>query len=119
MFRLLVILLSFASATLAQAHRPNIIFILCDDLGWGDVGAFGQKKIRTPNIDRMAKGGVKLTAHYSGHNVCAPSRCVLLSGKHPGHAYIRNNRGGVAMGQEGQEPVPPGELTLPAILKKL
>src|SRR5215212_2692965 len=65
----------------ASARKPNIIFILADDLGYGDVGAFGQKKIRTPNLDRMAAEGMKLTAHYAGHNVCAPSRCALLSGK--------------------------------------
>src|SRR5688500_43116 len=111
MFRLSLILCLLASV--AFAERPNIIFILCDDLGWGDVGAFGQKKIRTPNIDRLATEGMKFTAHYSGHNVCAPSRNVLLSGKHPGHAYIRDNRGGIAIGQEGQQPVPPDNLTLP------
>lgn len=108
-----------AAPLFAQSVKPNIIFILCDDLGYGDVGAYGQKKIRTPNIDRLAAEGIKLTAHYSGHNVCAPSRCVLLTGKHPGHAYIRDNRGGIRTGREGQEPVPAGELTLPLTLKKL
>ncbi len=98
--------------------RPNIVFILCDDLGYGDVGCFGQQKIRTPNVDRMAAEGMRFTSHYSGHNVCAPSRCVLMTGKHPGHAYIRSNRGGLN-GQEGQEPVPAGELTLPLTLRKL
>ena len=117
MLRLSLFLLLIAST--AFADRPNIVFILCDDLGWGDVGAFGQKKIRTPNIDRLAAEGMKFTAHYSGHNVCAPSRNVLLSGKHPGHAYIRDNRGGINKGQEGQEPVPLGNLTLPVTLKKL
>src|SRR5918993_4156648 len=109
----------FLLASAAFADRPNIVFILCDDLGWGDVEAFGQKKIRTPNIDRLAAEGMKFTAHYSGHNVCAPSRNVLLSGKHPGHAYIRDNRGGINKGQEGQEPVPPGNLTLPLTFEKL
>lgn len=94
--RLLIISLfcaTMAQAVAADTAKPNIIFILCDDLGYGDIGAFGQKKIRTPNLDRLAAEGMKLTAHYSGHNVCAPSRCALLSGKHPGHAYIRENRG--------------------------
>jgi arylsulfatase A-like enzyme len=99
-------------------RRPNIIFILCDDLGYGDVGCYGQEKIRTPNIDQLAREGIRFTQHYSGHNVCAPSRCVLMTGKHPGHAYIRDNRGGLK-DSEGQEPVPPGELTLPLTLKAL
>lgn len=105
------------------AARPNIIFLLADDLGYGDIGAYGQKKIRTPHLDRLAEEGMRFTQHYSGHNVCAPSRCVLLTGLHPGHAYIRNNRGGVGQasgsGFEGQEPVPPGELKLPLTLKRL
>ena len=99
------------------AHKPNIVFILADDLGYGDLSCYGQQKFKTPNIDRIADGGMKFTAHYSGHNVCAPARCVLLSGKHPGHAYIRDNRGGFKT--EGQEPVPAGELQLPLTLKKL
>lgn len=117
---LLGLIASFAFA--AAPRRPNIIFLLADDLGYGDIGAFGQQKIRTPNLDQLAKDGMRLTHHYSGHNVCAPSRCVLMTGKHPGHAYIRNNRGGVGQGGaggEGQEPVPPGELKLPLTLKSL
>lgn len=70
----------------AATRPPNIIFILADDLGYGDIGAFGQKIIRTPNLDRFAAEGLKFTQHYSGNNVCAPSRCVLMTGKHPGHA---------------------------------
>lgn len=100
-----------------SARKPNIVFILADDLGYGDLSCYGQQKFQTPNIDRLATGGMKFTAHYSGHNVCAPARCVLLSGKHPGHAYIRENRGGFKT--EGQEPVPAGELRLPLTLKKL
>jgi arylsulfatase A len=107
----------------AAATRPNIIFLLADDLGYGDIGAFGQKKIRTPNLDQLAKDGIRLTHHYSGHNICAPSRYVLMTGKHPGHAYIRSNRGGFRQadlrGDEGQEPVPAGELKLPLTLKQL
>lgn len=119
MIRLLAVFLVLASPVFAESHRPNFIFILCDDLGWGDIGPFGQKKIRTPNLDRMAAEGMRLTAHYSGHNVCAPSRNVLLSGKHPGHAYIRENRGGLGKGQEGQEPVPADNLALPLAFKEL
>lgn len=100
-----------------QTPQPNIVFIIADDLGYGDLGCYGQTKIRTPNIDRLAREGMRLTAHYSGHNVCAPSRCVLMTGKHPGHAYIRDNR--VAKGfPEGQEPVPAGTLKLPLLLKQ-
>src|SRR5215207_6996572 len=100
------------------ARKPNIVFILADDLGFGDLGCYGQKIIRTPNIDRMAAEGMKLTQHYSGNAVCAPSRCVLMTGKHPGHAFIRDNRslagpgeGGPASRQtnpvrEGQWPIP-------------
>ncbi|MCI0539558.1 MAG: arylsulfatase [Verrucomicrobiales bacterium] len=112
-----------ASDARSGAGRPNIIFLLADDLGYGDIGAFGQKRIRTPNLDQLAKDGMRLTHHYSGHNVCAPSRCVLMTGKHPGHAYIRDNRGGFQQatlkGAEGQEPVPAGELKLPLTLKQL
>lgn len=98
--------------------RPNIVFILCDDLGYGDVGAYGQKKIRTPHVDRLAAEGMRFTQHYAGNNVCAPSRCVLMTGKHPGHAFIRDNRQATKSG-EGQWPVPSGELRLPLTLKAL
>ena len=76
----------------ALARQPNVILILADDLGRGDLGCYGQKHIRTPNLDRMAAEGMKLMDHYSGNAVCAPSRCVLMTGKHPGHAFIRDNR---------------------------
>ena len=71
--------------------RPNIIYILADDLGWGDLGCYGQKTLRTPNLDRLAKEGMRFTRHYSGSTVCAPSRCVLMTGLHTGHARIRGN----------------------------
>jgi len=110
----------------ADDRKPNVIFILADDLGYGDIGAFGQKRIRTPNLDRMAAEGMKLTQHYAGNAVCAPSRCVLMTGKHPGHAFIRSNRsveGANAwsgMGKpnfEGQYPIPDDELTLAELFK--
>lgn len=94
------------------AARPNIVFIIADDLGYGDLGCYGQTKIRTPNLDRLARDGMKLTQHYSGSNVCAPSRCALMSGLHPGHGYIRENRPAKGY-EEGQEPVPAGTCTLP------
>jgi arylsulfatase len=100
----------------AGASRPNIVFIIADDLGYGDLGCYGQQKIRTPNLDRLAKEGMRFTQGYSGHNVCAPSRCVLMTGKHPGHAFVRDNRQAPGF-PEGQTPVPAGELTLPLALK--
>lgn len=113
------ILFLAAVAGVAASRPPNIVFILADDLGYGDLSCYGQQKFQTPNIDRLATEGMKFTAHYSGHNVCAPARCALMTGKHPGHAYIRDNRGGLGDGGEGQEPVPAGELKLPLTLKQL
>jgi len=110
----LTVVASAAHAANTTAARPNIIFILADDLGYGDIGVFGQKFIRTPNLDRMAAEGMKLTQHYAGNAVCAPSRCVLMTGKHPGHAFIRNNR---EMKPEGQYPIPADTVTLPKLLK--
>ncbi len=110
----------------SETRKPNIIFILADDLGYGDIGAFGQKLIRTPNLDRLAAEGMKLTQHYSGNAVCAPSRCVLMTGKHPGHAFIRNNRtadnnkGMPDFGKpefEGQYPIPNDEITMAELVK--
>ncbi|MCP3920792.1 MAG: arylsulfatase [bacterium] len=75
----------------AQETPPNVILILADDLGWGDLGCYGQEKIRTPHIDRMAAEGMRFTQFYAGSTVCAPSRCVLMTGKHLGHAWIRGN----------------------------
>src|SRR5205807_93434 len=77
-------------ATARTSGPPNIVFALADDLGYGDLGCFGQTKIRTPNLDALAAEGMRLTQHYSGNAVCAPSRCVLMTGLHPGHAFIRN-----------------------------
>lgn len=95
--------------------RPNIVFVLADDLGYGDLGCFGQQKIRTPNIDRLAAEGMRFTQHYSGNAVCAPSRCVLMTGLHPGHAYIRNNR---ETKPEGQFPLPASTVTLGKLLQQ-
>ncbi len=92
---------------------PNIVFILADDLGYNELGSFGQLKIKTPHLDRLAKQGMRLTQHYSGNAVCAPSRCVLMTGKHPGHAYIRSNK---EFKPEGQEPIPADEVTLAELL---
>ena len=90
----------------ASAKKPNIIFILADDLGYGDLGCFGQKDIKTPHLDRMAAEGMKLTRHYSGSTVCAPSRSCFLEGKHTGHIYVRGN-GSIQMREDPHEPILP------------
>ena len=106
-----------ASLNAAEQRPPNIIFILADDLGYGDIGCFGQTRIQTPNLDRLAAQGMRLTQHYSGNAVCAPSRCVLMTGKHPGHAFIRDNRQ-FRKDVEGQYPIPEDTVTLPKLLKE-
>ena len=115
MKRFIVLLLLILVPALFAAKKPNIIFIMADDLGWSELGSYGQKKIKTPNIDRLAKEGMRFTANYSGNAVCAPSRCVLMTGKHPGHAIVRNNK---AMKPEGQHPIPDSEVTIGELLQK-
>src|SRR5438067_5287155 len=83
--------LAAAPAGAAEAQRPNIIFILADDLGYGDLGCYGQQQIRTPHLDRMAAEGMRFTQFYAGSTVCAPSRCALMTGLHTGHCLIRGN----------------------------
>ena len=73
--------------------KPNIIFILADDLGYGELGSYGQTQIRTPNLDRFAAEGMRFTQFYAGSTVCAPSRSVLMTGKHTGHTTVRGNAG--------------------------
>ncbi len=117
---------------LKTSKKPNIIFILADDLGFGELGAYGQDKIETPNIDGLAKSGMLFTQHYSSAPVCAPARYMLLTGKHSGHAYIRGNdewrdRGEVwsyeAMIKdstlEGQRPIPSNTVLFPKKLKEI
>lgn len=104
----------------ASARRPNIIYFYADDLGYGETGAYGQKKIRTPNVDRLAAEGMKFTRHYTGTPVCAPARCNLLTGLHSGHAVVRGNyeMGGYTDETEGgQMPLPPHTQTLGTLLK--
>jgi len=103
-----------------EVRRPNVIYVLADDLGYGELGAYGQEKIRTPNLDRLAGEGMRFARHYSGSTVCAPSRCVLLTGLHTGHAIVRNNweNGGWGPDQpEGQFPLPAGTETLGTLLQ--
>ena len=104
----------------ASSRKPNIIFIMADDLGWKELGCYGQKKIQTPHIDRMAAEGMRFTQYYAGSAVCAPSRCNLMTGKHGGHAYVRNNHGikspdPLVFG--GQLPIPANEVTIAETLK--
>ena len=120
---LLLLCAVFASLRLcvgpaAAAQRPpNVIFILADDLGYGDLGCYGQKIIHTPHLDRMAAEGVRFTQHYAGNAVCAPSRCVLMTGKHPGHAFIRDSRQ-LKKDEEGQFPVPPETVTVAKLFQQ-
>src|SRR3954469_5605579 len=95
----------------ANRQKPNIIFILADDLGYGDLGCYGQKRIRTPNLDRIAAGGMRFTQMYAGLPVWAPSRCTLMTGKHLGYATVRDNMQR-APGVEGQHRMEPGTVTV-------
>lgn len=108
-----------------STKRPNIIFIIADDLGYGELGCYGQKIIKTPNIDELAAEGMRFTQHYAGSPVCAPSRCVLMTGKHTGHAYIRNNGRPRNRKHEpeqgifaGQNPIPDSEVTIAELLRQ-
>jgi arylsulfatase A-like enzyme len=106
-------LLATAAAPLTfaqQTKRPNIIFILADDLGYGDLGCYGQAKIKTPVLDRMTSEGMRFTQAYAGSTVCAPSRCCLMTGKHTGHASVRGNK----LPELGLRP---GEATVASLLK--
>ncbi|MFM7397614.1 MAG: arylsulfatase [Verrucomicrobiota bacterium] len=105
--------LLFVTGALA-ADRPNIIYILSDDLAQGDVGVYGQKLIRTPNLDRMAAEGTRFTQAYCGTTVCAPSRTSLMTGLHAGHSPIRANR---EVQPEGQKPLPAETVTVAQVLK--
>lgn len=94
--------------------QPNIVYILADDLGYGDLGVYGQELISTPNIDRLAAEGMRFTQHYAGSTVCAPSRASLMSGLHTGHTYIRGNK---PVFPEGQYPIPASRITIAEVLK--
>ena len=124
----LLALTAVLAATLALAWpaaadrppRPNLIYILADDLGYGDIGAYGQDKIDTPNLDRLAADGLVFTQHYAGSTVCAPSRAVLMTGRHTGHVQIRGNYelGGFRNEEErGQMPLDAASTTLAEVLR--
>lgn len=127
---LFILCSSCASERELEEKKPNIIYILADDLGYGELGSYGQQKIETPNLDRLAASGMRFTQHYSGAPVCAPSRCVLLTGKHMGNAHIRGNdewseRGDVwdfekaveDPNLEGQRPLPASTVTSAKLIK--
>ncbi|MCS6775377.1 MAG: arylsulfatase [Chloroherpetonaceae bacterium] len=106
----LALLLTHNPASRAQnTPGPNIIFILADDLGYGDLGCYGQKHIRTPHLDRMAREGMRFTQFYAGSTVCAPSRSVLMTGLHTGHTPVRGN---------SKTTLPPGITTIASLLKQ-
>lgn len=90
----------FAGHLASHAQTPNLIWIMADDLGYGELGCYGQQVIPTPHIDRMAKQGMRFTHYYSGATVCAPSRCVLMTGLHQGHARVRGNKANVGLTRE-------------------
>lgn len=107
----------FSSAALSAEPapgKPNIVLIVADDLGYADVGCYGQKKIRTPHLDRLAAQGTRFTQFYAGNAVCAPSRCCLMTGRHAGHAHVRDNR---EVQPEGQTPIPADSVTIAKLLK--
>ena len=92
----------------------NVIYILADDLGYGDIGCYGQQKIKTPNLDKMAREGMLFTQHYAGCTVSAPSRCSLMTGLHTGHSQIRGNK---EIAPEGQQPMEADTYTLGKLMK--
>lgn len=108
-FILLISVTSLLVTKASAVERPNIVFILADDLGYGDLSCFGQSTLKTPNLDRMADEGMKLTRHYAGSTVCAPSRCVFLTGKHVGHGTVRGNGPGI---------LGPDDVLIPQVLKQ-
>jgi len=92
-----------------ETRPPNIVFIMADDLGYGELGCYGQTKIRTPHIDKLASEGMKFSDAYAGCSVCAPARSCLMTGMHMGHTSVRSNPGGV--------PILPSDVTVAELLR--
>ena len=120
----LVLMGGLPQAAMSEATPPNIIYILADDLGYGELGCYGQTRIKTPYIDRLASEGMRFTQHYTGQAVCAPARCALMTGYHMGHAYVRNNgsmkerpRDEKKWQWPGQTPIPDEAVTVAEVLK--
>jgi len=114
-FFAIIFLLTVISVNAQNTTKPNIIFIFADDLGYGDIGCYGQQRIETPNIDKLAQRGMKFTQFYSGSTVCAPSRSSFLTGLHTGHTAIRGN---VSYPPEGQTPIPDSVITFANMLQQ-
>jgi len=115
MKKILLTAIAFAFVLFSSAQpRPNIIFIFADDLGYGELGCYGQQKIETPNIDKLAKDGLRFTQFYSGSTVCAPARASFLTGLHTGHTVVRGNK---AFPPEGQTPLPDSVITFVNLLQ--
>jgi len=114
------LLTSLGLAVSAAAEtRPNIIYLMADDMGWGDAGCYGQKHIQTPNIDRLAREGTRFTDVYAGASVCAPSRSVLMTGQHLGHTRVRGNAGMVGgAGDQRRVPLEPEDVTVAMLLQQ-
>ncbi|MBI3821149.1 MAG: arylsulfatase [Planctomycetes bacterium] len=110
------VIVCLTPAHAGERKKPNIIYILADDLGYGELGCYGQKKIKTPHLDKLAAKGLRFTQHYAGNAVCAPSRCVLMTGLHSGHAQVRNN---IEMKPDGQQPIAKGTVTIAQLLKDI
>lgn len=108
------LLLVLSATAWGQASRPNIIFIFADDLGYSELGSYGQKLIKTPHLDRMAAEGMRLTQFYSGSTVCAPARSVLMTGQHTGHTRVRGNAGG----RGGAQMLQKGDITVAHVLQQ-
>lgn len=101
-----------------ETKLPNVVFVLADDMGIGDLGCYGQQKIETPNIDALAADGLLFTNHYSGSTVSAPSRCCLMTGKHTGHAYVRGNKGVKSEQGVFDLQLPKSEITVAELFKQ-
>ena len=121
---------SLTGLALQAQEKPNIIYIMCDDMGYGDLGCYGQQYIATPNLDRMAAQGMRFTQAYAGSPVSAPSRASFMTGQHTGHTHVRGNKeywpsgGRIQYGNHsdyarvGQEPYDPNHKIIPEILKE-
>ena len=121
---------SLTGLALQAQEKPNIIYIMCDDMGYGDLGCYGQQYIATPNLDRMAAQGMRFTQAYAGSPVSAPSRASFMTGQHTGHTHVRGNKeywpsgGRIQYGNHsdyarvGQEPYDPNHKIIPEIMKE-